>query len=53
MTVNARDEDDVEPKVILDKVAKASGASFNFHKQKQTHYADAPRGPVVRAEDTA
>lgn len=46
VTVNARDEDDVEPKVILDKVAKASGASFNFHKQKQTQYSDAPRGPV-------
>ena len=47
MTVNARAEDDVEPAAILEKVSKASGASFQFHKQ--THeYRDAPRGPVVR-----
>lgn len=46
VTINARDEDDVEPKVILDKVAKASGASFNFHKHKQTNYVDVPRGNV-------
>ncbi|CAL1568081.1 unnamed protein product [Knipowitschia caucasica] len=46
VTINARDEDDVEPKVILDKVAKASGASFNFRNQKQAEYVDVPRGPV-------
>ncbi|KAM8743391.1 drebrin-like a isoform 2-T2 [Acanthopagrus schlegelii] len=45
VTVNARAEDDVEPAAILEKVSKASGASFHFHKQ--THeYRDAPRGPV-------
>lgn len=47
MTINARTEDDVEPETILGKVAKASGANFNFHKQTQ-NYRDAPRGPVVR-----
>ncbi|TKS85094.1 Drebrin-like protein A [Collichthys lucidus] len=45
VTVNARGEDDVEPDAILDKVAKASGANFNFHKPTQG-YRDAPRGPV-------
>lgn len=46
VTINARDEDDVEPKDILNKVAKASGASFNFHKHKQADFVDAPRGNV-------
>lgn len=45
VTINARGDDDVEPDVILDKVAKASGGNFNFHKQTQ-EYRDAPRGPV-------
>ncbi|KAM6975911.1 drebrin-like a [Tautogolabrus adspersus] len=45
VTVNARGEEDVETESILDKVAKASGSSFNFHKQTQ-EYRDAPRGPV-------
>ncbi|XP_049909808.1 drebrin-like protein B [Epinephelus moara] len=44
VTINARGEEDVEPQSILEKVAKASGANFNFHKQ--TEYKDAPRGPV-------
>ncbi|KAM9734440.1 drebrin-like protein B [Menidia menidia] len=44
VTINARTEDDVEPEVILAKVAKASGANFNFHKETQR--SDAPRGPV-------
>ncbi|XP_040914548.1 drebrin-like a [Toxotes jaculatrix] len=44
VTINARGEEDVEPEAILEKVAKASGANFNFHKQ--TEYRDAPRGPV-------
>lgn len=48
MTVNARAEDDVDPETILAKVAKASGANFNFHKQTQ-EYRDIPRGPVVRS----
>lgn len=48
MTVNARAEDDVDPETILAKVAKASGANFNFHKQTQ-EYRDVPRGPVVRS----
>ncbi|XP_041825142.1 drebrin-like protein A isoform X2 [Melanotaenia boesemani] len=45
VTINARTEDDVEPETILDKVSKASGANYNFHKQTQ-QYTDTPRGPV-------
>lgn len=47
MTVNARGEEDVEPDAILQKVARASGANFSFHKQTQEFRA-APTGPVVR-----
>lgn len=49
MTINARTEEDVEPYVILNKVAKASGANYNFLKQQK--YIDAPRGPVVRRDN--
>ncbi|XP_029300359.1 drebrin-like protein B [Cottoperca gobio] len=44
VTINARGDEDVEPDAILQKVSKASGASFNLHKQ--TDNRDAPRGPV-------
>ena len=46
VSINARGEEDVEPETILAKVAKASGANFNFHQE--TEHRDAPRGPVVR-----
>ncbi|XP_075885889.1 drebrin-like a isoform X2 [Nelusetta ayraudi] len=45
VTVNGRDEEDVDPDTILKKVAKASGANFNFHQQNQA-YRDTPSGPV-------
>ncbi|KAF7218038.1 transcript variant X2 [Nothobranchius furzeri] len=45
VTINARAEEDVEPESILAKVAKASGASFNFHKESQ-RYIEPPKGPV-------
>ncbi|XP_054483246.1 drebrin-like protein A, partial [Anoplopoma fimbria] len=44
VTINARGDDDVEPETILEKVSKASGANFHFHKP--TEYRDAPRGAV-------
>lgn len=47
VTVNARGDEDVEPDAILEKVAKASGANFDFHKQAQ-EFRDTPRGLVVR-----
>lgn len=37
----------MEPETILEKVAKASGGNFSFHKQTQEH-RDTPAGPVVR-----
>ncbi|XP_075996726.1 drebrin-like protein B isoform X2 [Genypterus blacodes] len=46
VTINARGEDDVEPEVILDKVAKASGANFNFHKETKQQYREGARGAV-------
>ncbi|XP_064799086.1 drebrin-like protein B isoform X2 [Oncorhynchus masou masou] len=45
VTINARGEDDVEPESIMSKVAKASGANFNFRKETQK-YSDVPSGPV-------
>ncbi|XP_077457509.1 drebrin-like b isoform X1 [Stigmatopora argus] len=47
VTVNARAEEDVEPEVIMQKVAKASGANYNFHKETSSRFQDSgPQGPV-------
>uniref|UniRef100_A0A1A8RQY7 Drebrin-like b n=1 Tax=Nothobranchius rachovii TaxID=451742 RepID=A0A1A8RQY7_9TELE len=47
VTVNARAEEDVEPEVIMEKVAKASGANYNFHKEASSRFQDSgPQGPV-------
>ncbi|XP_073444721.1 drebrin-like protein isoform X2 [Dendrobates tinctorius] len=45
VTVNARADEDVEPDSIMEKVAKASGANYNFHKET-SRGNDAPQGPV-------
>ncbi|XP_063787970.1 drebrin-like protein isoform X4 [Pseudophryne corroboree] len=45
VTVNARADEDVEPDSIMEKVAKASGANYNFH-QESRRGNDAPQGPV-------
>ncbi|XP_072005168.1 drebrin-like protein isoform X2 [Engystomops pustulosus] len=45
VTVNARADEDVEPDSIMEKVAKASGANYNFHKET-SRGSDAPQGPV-------
>lgn len=34
MTINARTETDIEEDNIVQKVAKASGANYSFHKEK-------------------
>lgn len=48
VTVNARAEEDVEPEVIMEKVAKASGANYSFHKERSSRFQDSgPQGPVV------
>ena len=48
VTVNARADEDVEPEVIMQKVAKASGANYSFHKETSSRFQDSgPQGPVV------
>lgn len=47
VTINARTEEDVEPEVIMQKVAKASGANYSFHKETSSRFMDSgPQGPV-------
>ncbi|XP_030057628.1 drebrin-like protein isoform X1 [Microcaecilia unicolor] len=46
VTVNARAEEDVEPESIMEKVAKASGANYNFHKESSRFQDSGPQGPV-------
>ncbi|XP_077593455.1 drebrin-like protein B [Stigmatopora nigra] len=49
VTVNARDEDDVEPRVILTKVSKASGSSganYDLQRGGAPLPGDVPRGTV-------
>ncbi|XP_072122909.1 drebrin-like b isoform X2 [Mobula birostris] len=46
VTINARDDQDVEPEVIIEKVAKASGANYSFHKESSRFQDTNPQGPV-------
>uniref|UniRef100_A0A3Q3EY69 Drebrin-like b n=1 Tax=Kryptolebias marmoratus TaxID=37003 RepID=A0A3Q3EY69_KRYMA len=47
VTVNARADEDVEPDAIMEKVAKASGANYSFHKETASRFQDSgPQGPV-------
>ncbi|KAL8173810.1 UNVERIFIED_CONTAM: hypothetical protein K2H54_026405 [Gekko kuhli] len=46
VTINARAEEDVEPEVIMEKVAKASGANYNFHKEGSKFQDASPQPPV-------
>ncbi|XP_029016703.1 drebrin-like b isoform X3 [Betta splendens] len=47
VTINARAEEDVEPEAIMEKVAKASGANYSFHKERSSRFQDSgPQGPV-------
>ncbi|XP_018422956.1 PREDICTED: drebrin-like protein [Nanorana parkeri] len=45
VTINARADEDVEPDSIMEKVGKASGANYNFHKESGRG-SDVPQGPV-------
>lgn len=45
VTINARADEDVEPESIMEKVGKASGANYNFHKENSRSH-DVPQGPV-------
>ncbi|KAM6177723.1 drebrin-like protein [Rhynchocyon petersi] len=46
VTINARAEEDVEPEAIMQKVAKASGANYNFHKESSRFQDVGPQDPV-------
>ena len=46
MTINARNEDDVEEDLILKKVSSASGSNYGFHKEKAKPADLAPSGPI-------
>jgi len=35
VSINARTEDDVDEKSVVNRVAKASGANYSFHKEKK------------------
>lgn len=47
VTINARAEEDVEPELIMEKVAKASGANYSFHKESIKFQDLGPQAPVV------
>lgn len=54
VTINARAEEDVEPEAIMEKVAKASGANYSFHKEASSRFQDSgPQGPVVCSASTS
>uniref|UniRef100_A0A2K6R0M9 Drebrin like n=1 Tax=Rhinopithecus roxellana TaxID=61622 RepID=A0A2K6R0M9_RHIRO len=46
VTINARAEEDVEPECIMEKVAKASGANYSFHKESGRFQDTGPQAPV-------
>ncbi|XP_004839993.1 drebrin-like protein isoform X2 [Heterocephalus glaber] len=46
VTINARAEEDVEPECIMEKVAKASGANYNFHRESGRFQDTGPQAPV-------
>ncbi|XP_048877363.1 drebrin-like a isoform X2 [Brienomyrus brachyistius] len=46
VTINARAEEDVEPESVMQKVAKASGANYSFHKESNRFCDTGPRVPV-------
>ncbi|XP_005396741.1 PREDICTED: drebrin-like protein [Chinchilla lanigera] len=46
VTINARAEEDVEPECIMEKVAKASGANYSFHRESSRFQDTGPQAPV-------
>lgn len=49
MTINARAEEDVEPECVMEKVARASGANYAFHRESGRFQDVGPQAPVVSA----
>lgn len=37
----------MEPELIMEKVAKASGANYSFHKESSKFQDSGPQAPVV------
>ncbi|KAB0401338.1 hypothetical protein E2I00_017620 [Balaenoptera physalus] len=46
VTINARAEEDVEPECIMQKVARASGANYTFHREGSRFQDTGPQAPV-------
>ncbi|XP_036766109.1 drebrin-like protein isoform X3 [Manis pentadactyla] len=46
VTINARAEEDVEPEFIMQKVARASGANYAFHRESSRFQDTGPQAPV-------
>ncbi|XP_036846848.1 drebrin-like protein isoform X12 [Manis javanica] len=46
VTINARAEEDVEPECIMQKVARASGANYAFHRESSRFQDTGPQAPV-------
>ncbi|XP_048195267.1 drebrin-like protein isoform X2 [Perognathus longimembris pacificus] len=46
VTINARAEEDVEPECIMQKVAKASGSNYSFHRESSSFQDAGPQAPV-------
>lgn len=44
--INARNDDDVDEDVIMEKVKNSSGANYGFHKEKPKAFI--PQGNIVR-----
>ena len=44
--INARNEDDVDEAVIMEKVKNASGSNYSIHKEKPKAFV--PQGNIVR-----
>ncbi|XP_069140467.1 drebrin-like protein A [Argopecten irradians] len=54
VTVQARNEDDVDENIILDKVSKASGANYSIHDEKpKKPVKDGPVGSVYKRVNIA
>lgn len=53
VTINARAEEDVEPECIMQKVARASGANYAFHKESSRFQDTGPQAPVVSGAGAA
>lgn len=52
VTINARTEEDVDPKLVIDKVCKSTGSAYNF-KERSNPNGINMSGPVVSVQSIA